>query len=194
MKRLPAALTVLISCSPVLADHNRGFFLGGNASYISNEILVTDRVDEDEVKHPGIELVAGYKFNTWLGVDIRYGDASADRNFSTIQDTTTPNPGNIEYSLDAFQSFYYRPEFTNTEAKLYFLLGYTQIDARVEESALGNDTPVSVTDYSESGLSYGLGVGWFVDTHWNINIEYRMLLDEDENEFSIVTLGADYRF
>lgn len=196
MNKLCIAALVCAFAGTAMADHDRGFFIGAFGAYISNEVLVSDRADQNEVGHPAIELVAGYKFSPWLGVDIRYGDATTERSLSAIPDIANPAAGRFEYRIDSYQSVYYRPEITNREAKLYLLLGYTQLDAQVEEFVAdgGGETRVNVVDYSESGLAYGIGAGWFVDDFFTINAEYRMLLDEDENEFSIITLGADYRF
>lgn len=185
------ALLALILCGNIaFADQNNGFFVGGNAAYISSDTFVEINSEEEkiDVTLSAIELVAGYKYNSWLGIDLRYGSSLSDHDESISADTLISG---FEYSIDSYQSIYYRPEITNKEAKLYFLLGYTTLDATTE--TLRSDGDITV-EYSESGTSYGMGAGWFVGDDLVINVEYRQLLDKEEDEFSIITLGADYRF
>ncbi len=189
--RLTFILLALLWSSFSFCDHERGFFAGGNAAYISTESL-TGGDEESDVDMTAFEVVAGYKYNSWLGIDVRYGTGVTDRETS-VSVSGNANITGAEFGVDGYQSVYYRPEITNNEAKLYFLLGYTTLDASVELLD-ANDDAVSESDFSESGTSYGLGAGWFVGDELVINVEYRQLLDKDEEEFSIITFGADYRF
>ncbi len=184
-------LFAALLCSIAFADHARGPYVGGNAAYTSTKSIVPANANENKIKLPALELVAGYKYNGWLGVDVRYGLGMASRD-----QAFTGNTGHVEYKLDSYQSFYYRPEIVNSEAKLYFLLGYTTIDATTESFTGTGDAATSDGEisYSESGTSYGMGVGWFIGREMVINVEYRQLLDQDAEEFSVVTFGADYRF
>lgn len=186
-----SALLALILCGNIaFADQNNGFFVGGNAAYISSDTFVNTGTEAEkfDITLSAIELVAGYKYNPWLGIDLRYGSSLSDHEDSI--NGAAPIQG-FEYSINSYQSIYYRPEITNREAKLYFLLGYTTLDATTE--TLSSDGDFSV-EYSESGTSYGMGAGWFIGDDLVINVEYRQLLDKEEEEFSIITLGADYRF
>ncbi|MFL0800123.1 MAG: porin family protein [Agarilytica sp.] len=178
---------LLFLCKVAVAEQNKGFFAGGNAAYISSDAYVSDP-DGEKVDTISAELVAGYKYNDWLGIDLRYGLGVNDR-----QEPGANTGETIEYAVDSYQSIYYRPEIINKEAKLYFLIGYTTLDTAAETFDSDN-APVSKVDYSESGTSYGLGAGWFVGDELVINVEYRQLLDKDEDEFSVITFGADYRF
>ncbi len=175
---------LLFLCKLAVADQKKGFFAGGNAAYVSSDAMTAG----DKIDIPSAELVAGYKYNPWVGIDLRYGLGVNDREESGLTAGET-----IEYSVDSYQSIYYRPEITNKEAKLYFLIGYTTLDTTAETFD-SDDTSTAKTDFSESGTSYGLGAGWFVGDELVINVEYRQLLDKDEDEFSVITFGADYRF
>ncbi|MFL0804121.1 MAG: porin family protein [Agarilytica sp.] len=176
---------LLFLCKVAVADQDKGFFVGGNAAYVSSDANVANG---DKVDIPAIELVAGYKYNPWVGIDLRFGQGINERQESGASAGET-----IEYGVDSYQSIYYRPEITNKEAKLYFLIGYTTLDTTAETFD-SDDVSTAETDYSESGTSYGLGAGWFVGNELVINVEYRQLLDKDEDEFSVITFGADYRF
>ncbi len=178
---------LLFLCKVAVADQNKGFFVGGNAAYVSSDANIAG-IDGEKVDIPSAELVAGYKYNPWVGIDLRYGQGVNER-----QEPGAISGETIEYSVDSYQSIYYRPEITNKEAKLYFLIGYTTLDTTAETFD-SDDASTGKTDFSESGTSYGLGAGWFVGDELVINVEYRQLLDKDEDEFSVITFGADYRF
>ncbi|MFL0810090.1 MAG: porin family protein [Agarilytica sp.] len=170
------------------ADHEQGFFVGGNVALVSSDTYAEQNNSDKEVNIPSLELVAGYKYNNWLGLDLRYGNGIA----SQEEDITD---GSVDYSVSSYQSFYYRPEILNKEAKLYFLIGYTSFEASAEATTDdGSGETVVETTFSESGTSYGIGAGWFVGDDLVVNLEYRQLVDTDEETFSVVTFGADYRF
>lgn len=192
MRQLIFLASILLSTT-TLADHERGFFVGANIAYVSSKSLAdSGELDQNKVELPALELVAGYKYNGWLGLDLRFGGGTTNRDFSSESAAIS----RVEYSLDSYQSFYYRPEITNSEAKLYFLIGYSEVDVESEgfTAESGGETSSGKSSFSESGTSYGLGAGWFVNDRVNVNVEYRELLDTDDDEFGVLTLGADFRF
>ena len=178
------AILVLISVVAfhAKADHERGFFVGGTVTYIKGEELPETAGNSDKVEVPGLEIVAGYKYNGLLGADVRYGGGLGDDELGA-----TETGDQVEYSVDSYYAVYYRPELTNPEAKLYGLLGYASVDGTLEIT----DTE---TDFSDSGISVGLGAGWFIDDTLTFNVELRRLIDEDSGAFDIGTMGLDYRF
>ena len=91
-------------------------------------------------------------------------------------------------------SLYYRAELVNEEARLYALLGYSSVDASRQSVNLAEGVEdTQKLDFSEDGFSYGIGIGWFVDINVTMNVEYRILIDTDEQDFDVVTFGFDYR-
>ena len=178
------AILVLLSVMALhaKADHERGFFVGGSAVYIRGEELPDPAGSNDSIDVPGLEIVAGYKYNGLLSADVRYGGGLGD----DALDAATPE-NQVEYNIDSYYAVYYRPELTNPEAKLYGLLGYASIDGTREVTN-------TETDFSDSGISVGLGAGWFIDDTLTFNVELRRLIDEDSGTFDIGTMGLDYRF
>lgn len=169
------------------ADHNRGFYVGSQVGLVDSDPVIGADATRSSLDLPALEMVFGYKYNGLLGLELRYGLGAGER------DLSTPNANeSLEYSIDNIQSIYYRPEITNSESKLYFLIGHSKVNA--VEKFLVDDSVSSETDFSVSGMSYGLGAGWFVNKHVNINIEYLALVDDDDSEFDAVTIGFDYRF
>lgn len=204
MKHFPLALFVLLlSAHFSHADHKRGLFVGGAGSYVTNKTLTDDNVYRNDVDIPTFEFNFGYKFNSLLSIDLRSGRGINTRRLSTVLDPE-PTTGFNEYNIDGYTSYYWRPELINREAKIYALLGYTNLDFIIDkfQNTAGEPTRLEPRDkLSVKGKSYGLGVGWFVNEKLTFNIEYRILIEKDDAvgdgqnfEFTSFTAGFDYRF
>ncbi|WP_086933727.1 porin family protein [Agarilytica rhodophyticola] len=153
------------------------FYVGGGVSFIDAN---TSDASGNDLNFTTLDLVGGYKYNGFLGVDARIGLGISD-------ETSTIAGNEIETSTDYYASIYWRPETVNDRAKIYGLFGFSTISVSVDSAAGDNSN-------SESGLSYGGGVGFVIEESWNLNFEYRMILDDDDNEFSTVSANVDYRF
>lgn len=199
---------------PSWADNNRGFFAGAGLTY-------TEAFDypgvEDPVKVKSVELLAGYKYNNLLGVEVRYGGGYDSKDFDTAippaNDGDEAQIADTEYEIDDYYSIYYKPELINEEARLYGLIGYTSMDRSVKfnngaqntalvASYIANSPTFEPEDEidddgtlsnSTSGFSYGIGVGWFVNKHFNINVEYRILMRKSDERISTAGIYFDYR-
>ncbi|VUD59635.1 hypothetical protein TDB9533_02727 [Thalassocella blandensis] len=166
----------------------QGIFVGANVGYVQNEEMEEFDLADDNVDYRSYELSLGYKFNNWLGVDFRFGNGLSERDFAI-----DGSSNHAELGIDGISSYYYRGEFTNEDARLYILIGQSSVDTTtVIYDDAGNE--VASADDSLSGLSYGLGAGWYYDDNFSINLEYRLLLDDDDAELTTINLGFDYRF
>lgn len=126
------------------------------------------------------EIFGGYKLNSFVGGEMRVGKSSGGSSHFTN-----------------FESIYYRTESSNSVGKTYLLLGYTHADL---ESENGN--------FNFNGISYGAGVGFTISDHFNLNLEYKVLLDGDATHYlnkftrdegidvklSSIAATVDYRF
>jgi len=182
-------LPLLLAGHCALADNSRGFYAGANASMVSSgDLAIAPDIDgSDDIDLGAIELVGGYKYNGYLGVDVRFATGIID---SSLQTTNTIE---TEYSLGSYYSLYYRPEMINTKGRFYGLFGYSSLSvdmANVDED--GNT--LAEDSESKSGFSAGIGAGWFLENNLSINAEYRGLLITDDETVMAVTFGLDYRF
>ena len=120
----------------------------------------------DKPEWTAVEIVGGYKQSPYAGLEARLGAGSSP---------------DLLYG-----GLYYRTESANDTAKTYLLFGYSGASIAVDNEE----------DISLSGLSYGAGVGFPVGDNCNINLEYRMLLDDsgDDINLSAFSLNLDYRF
>lgn len=83
-----------------------------------------------------------------------------------------------------YEALYYRVESANSVGKTYLLAGYSR--AKIEKMTF-------------DGISYGAGVGFVINDRFNLNLEYRMLLNgsdkyKDDIELSSLGITLDYRF
>jgi len=169
---LPATL---LASNATLADNERGFFAGVGASAI-------DADDKNSFGGADLwiaELSAGYKYNSLLGAEVRYGTSlGGDEVFLDGDDTIE-----VDMDINHYQAVYYRAEATNQHGRFYALLGYADLDYRLED-----------TDLSTDGFSWGLGFGWYIAPQWNLNFEYKNLADADTQNFTAISAALDYRF
>lgn len=187
MKISMAAIFMLFSVV-VLADNNQGFYAGAGASVT----MFDDEVVDVDNAH-AFELVGGYKYNAWLGVDLRVGKGISAGESDTYFVGSNEMDGRLKREVDNYYSVYYKPEVINDEAKLYLLIGYTSMDFS-EEIDAADGTRVSSVSGSESGASYGIGVGFIINKQVNFNIEYRTLPDEGSHDPAMASANFDYRF
>ncbi|WP_188150805.1 porin family protein [Teredinibacter waterburyi] len=172
-----ATVGLLAFSSTSFADNRQGFYAGGNWSFIDSN--AADAAGNG-VDFRSLEVVGGYKYRSWAGVEARFGTSLKKETFAT--DLTG---GEVEVGIDHYESLYYRLESANQVAKFYVLLGFSNI-----QTSNGN----SDESGSESGASYGVGIGFVMNENLNLNFEYRDILDEDATTFTAMSIGLDYRF
>jgi opacity protein-like surface antigen len=189
MKKL-CVLALSLIALPVLADNNQGFYLGAGASSLKDYQDGLDNVSRIR----SVELLGGYKYNNALGIELRLGSGkTTGTSTSYVDDDGVVQSGSLERELGSYQSIYYRPELVNDEAKLYALLGYTHVNSSGKTMDSNGVLVRSVHD-SESGYSYGLGIGFVINEHFNINIEYKNICEEISNKPNFASVNVDYRF
>jgi len=178
MRILPFAVVGLLSLPAAALDLDLdGFYAGGNLNYI--DAGVSD-AQNDDTTFRSIEALAGYKYNGWLGGEIRIGIGTSDESYATAT-------GDYEVGIDHHESLYYRAESANDVAKLYGLLGFTSAQTSIDDGTTSSSG-------SESGFSYGAGIGFVASEVVNVNFEYRVLLSKEDYDYSLFSIGFDYRF
>lgn len=182
MKRLLAVVMSLVSVC-AMADNERGFYVGvGMAEFMYDD----ETIDVSNARTA--EILGGYKYNAALGVEVRYGTGVSEG--KSKNDATA---GRLKREIDSYYAVYYKPELINDEAKLYLLLGYMDMDG-TETLHAPDGTATLQADFSQSGASYGIGVGFILNERFNFNVEYRTLPEHRNTETEIVSANFDYRF
>lgn len=189
MKKL-CVIALSLLALPVLADNNRGFYLGAGGATIKDNQDGVDNMSRIRT----IEFFGGYKYNDALGIELRFGNGKTTGTSQFyFDDNGSLQNGSVERDIGSYSSIYYKPELVNDEAKLYALLGYTHVNTSgsVKDAA---GKLVRSSNGSASGYSYGLGVGFVINEHFNINLEYKNLSDEISGKPNLASLNFDYRF
>jgi hypothetical protein len=174
MKKTAAVLALAIAgiSGGASADNLRGWYAGGGVSQFDAGATAGGNT----ILFNTLEGFGGYKYNWYLGGEVRVGTG-----LTTYETTAT------EFSVTHFESAYYRMESSNQVAKLYGLLGFSNV-------AISADPEIAGRSSNESGISYGIGVGFVTGTKTNLNFEYKVLLDTDETNIETLTMNLDYRF
>jgi opacity protein-like surface antigen len=176
MRKLLVCACALLAADVSFADANEGFYSGAAISRWQYKQLAPAA----DARLETFELNAGFWFHPLLSAEVRAGTGLGDREAEV---GTTP----WELNLDYFTSVYWRPEWVNNGAKLYGLVGYSQVQ-------LSADAPTQSIELSDSGLSFGVGVGFTYQPDVKLNVEWKQLVDTDGFEISGFTAGLDYRF
>jgi opacity protein-like surface antigen len=181
---------------PALADNNRGFYAALGATFINNhdnfeQFDVNSSVSAKNIK--AYEISGGYKYNDYLGAEVRYGSGNSSAKGVQFDASHQNVTGRLDVDMGSYKSIYYRPEMVNDEAKLYALLGYTQLDLTItNQDATGK--ALTSTDTSYSGFSYGIGISYGLSDRTNINLEYKNICKELYDNPKATTISFDYRF
>ena len=177
-----ALITLLILTHGVChAQPALELFTGGGLNFIATNL--TDGLEQDDsVTFTGGELQLGFKYNGWAGIEVRTGASFGDAE-------TFISPGvTATTTIDSYTSIYYRLESASEYSRTYLLIGQTTVDT---ESDFSDGT---LTTGSESGLSFGAGIGFLLNSNLNLNIEAKQLLNVDDVRFNSIGLTLDYRF
>lgn len=171
MRFLTLAVLLLATSSAFAGskfDRLDKFYVGGSI----NSIDAKTDVDEDRGFF-STELIVGYKYNGFLGAEIRLGAGSEEDNGSGGSGSFTS------------ASFFWRPETSNSIAKIYGLIGFATVS-------------VPETDLEESGTqtggALGGGFGFTFNEAWNLNFEYRYFINASDFEAKGFSVNVDYRF
>lgn len=188
---------LLLSASLSADDQQRGFYLGAGAALVSEGQRISVDLDDIDRRYRLGNVFAGYKHNSALGLELRYGGGLQTERRDVLFPDETSSAGAVpalaRAAIDDYQSVYYRPELTNEIAKTYLLLGYSQVKTSGSIRD-GQDNLLLEHSESDSGASYGLGIGFVLDRRFNLNFEYLVLLDSRGERLTTTGASIDYRF
>ncbi|WP_086931390.1 porin family protein [Agarilytica rhodophyticola] len=185
MKRFLIAILSIFVVTNVYASKDKGVYVGGGITIIN--VGIQDPFSKD-VNFKAGEIILGYKYNSYLGIEVRGGGSLSDERIALTN--TTRSRDSAESDIENYASVYYRAELSNEIAKLYLLLGQSTISTRVRFE----DGTTPAFEASESGWSYGAGFGLWLDERMNLNFEVKTLVDTENDSFTSVGINADYRF
>jgi len=153
------------------------FYLGAGVNFL--ELTGSENASGSDANFATIEILGGYKYNGFISGEARIGVGTSGE---TLTAELGGDAGQVQAEVDIEYtgSLYWRPETANEIAKIYGLLGFSTVSIKDGDS--------------ESGISYGGGVGFTFQEDWNLNFEYRSIIDKDAFEFTALSANVDYRF
>ena len=184
-KTIISLLFILAYSADAQFDRKQGFFWGVGFGLFDTGIA--DNFDQS-VQFKAVDLHLGYQAYSFLGVDIRYGLAPEAETFGGPIDPETGLETTIESTLDDYTSIFYRAELRNDIAKIYLLLGQTTINV-TNDFANGTSTTGDV-----SGTSWGIGGAIWLNKRWDFTLEFKQLIDDGVDEFTLTSGNLEYRF
>ena len=135
---------------------------------------------------------------------------------------TTGDAFDSEVGINYYASLYFRPEISNDQATLYGLIGVTHMNIAVtrydggfaqttisEVQTNGQSDVLSRTlattelvesfddDLDDTGLSIGIGVGFYLNETTAVNVEWKNFIqgtDDDSFRSNGITVGFDIKF
>lgn len=177
-KLLLAAALSTFACAASADDR---FYAGGNLAIWN----YTEGKQDVKYNVSSLEGVVG--FNVWEYINIEgrlgLGLEGSTETVNSIQDGKLPT----KLTLDNYASVYLKPELKNDTASVYALLGFSSVSASTENAKTERDLSVS-------GLSYGLGMGFFVADTAQVTLEYRTLVQDGDYEFQGYSIGFTLGF
>jgi len=153
-----------------------GFYIGAAYSLLTNETTISNGVN-GEVDYNGFMLQAGYKFNPYIAVEVRYWDGGDEQ-----LDMTHPTNGinTVHSEFDAW-GVYLKPMYPVTEAfDVYALLGWGQ-----------QNTVNHIYTPDDSTFSWGLGGAYAFTDNVSLFIDYVSIYDDTAIENSIDPYGNE---
>ncbi|HEY6527169.1 MAG TPA: porin family protein [Cellvibrionaceae bacterium] len=185
-KLLLAAALSTFACAASADDR---FYAGGNVAFWN----YTEGSQDVEFNVSSVEGVVG--FNVWniINIEGRLGlglEGSTETvSYITNGATNPPQTATLptKLTLDNYASIYIKPELKNDVATFYALLGYTSASASTENTNVERDLDIS-------GLSFGLGMGFYVADDVLVNLEYRKLVQDSDFKFDGFSLGFTIGF
>lgn len=155
-------------------------FFGGGYSYAT-----VDTEAYGEFNLGSLDIAGGMMFNDYLGFDARLG-------FGVKNDEKTVPisvlNAKVKTRISNYYGIYLRPQYQMGAFQAYGLFGYAGADVELEVE----DTDLN--DFgSDSGTSYGVGVGLSPDGSLFINLEYLNMISGKDYDFSGINLRAEFK-
>lgn len=180
MKKTILSSLVILACAPALAFADGDSFGPFHSGYVGTqygEVTYKEDAVPGKFKLSGLVVRIGFDINQYLAVEGRVGGSvKSDSNANMNLDI------DHMYGVYAVGTLHLNPQF-----EVYGAVGNT----RGQASATGGG--VSVTS-SDTGLSYGAGIGWNIDDGATLSIEYMSYMKKSNFDAKAITIGLSDSF
>ena len=204
MKKLAFVALTALSSSALAFEWKPEYYAGGgfatwqySNTLINNNVAINSLRDPTNYSIQSLEGFAGVQLIKYLKVEARagFGMNTGREQVAFINDGGTPDDltddavtlNSIEVEMDYYASIYVRPEVKNEKASLYGLFGVTTMDTTL----ILNDVEGSETS---TGASYGIGAGFVVNEQFDVNIEWKKLINDEDFDMRGGSISFNYNF
>ncbi len=152
---------------------------------------LSDKQTDEAFQSNYVMLKAGIDFNSVLGLEGRYTYGYEDIHYDRGS-----NQSQQSQDLDAKYSniaLYLKARYAIKDFEPYILVGYGE----------SKTTNIRGFDRYEDGLQYGGGIGYHINSHWEVSVDYVRAYDKkgfdgigqlDDLKVDLLTFGVTYHF
>ncbi len=187
MKKTVLFLVLALSSFSLHAAGYKAFF-GGGYSMASIEVdgeVLGAEASTVEFNMSALDMAGGMMLNEFLAIEGRLGLGVANDEKTVAISVLEPK---VKTKLTRYYGLYLRPQYSQERFQVYGLLGLAgaNIEMAIEDTN-------AYDSGEDSGLSYGLGVGFSPEGSLFFNIEYMNMIDSDDYTFSGVNLRVEFK-
>ena len=157
-------------------------------AYLGSTLYETDAdtnsfFGESELHAVGI--LAGYQVNPWFSVEFRYNRGAGDDEQNT--QIFLGQSIQVTQIKDIKSVFGVLAVPTQSDLQPYLLLGYSKVIIDQTDVSVSNNNPTTAGPFpfifassrklNDSGISYGIGAFWEINSKWHLNLEYQQIID-----------------
>lgn len=160
-----------------------GLYVGTGIGFINTN---AEDAFEQDVSFKVGEAFAGVYWR-WIGLETRTGLSLEDEIIDIGEDPDTGEFITAKTQLTDFNTHFLRLQLQNEVARIYALIGHSTV------STTSTFSTGEVTQVTDSGSAYGVGLGMYVNERLFFNIEYKSLFESETLSLPMVGATVDFR-
>ena len=153
--------------------------------YLTTDASTTSRGVRYEAAPTAVRGIFGYDVDPYMAIE---GMALFGADDARVRDNGFANSGD-EVKVGNSLGLYIKPKYKlSNRVELFARVGVVRVKGSVAYASGGSETR------SESGLSYGAGLGLAISKSTSINFDYMQYLNKDDVQINGFTVGLGFKF
>lgn len=181
MKKFVLASALIVSAYAAHAHAQAYAELG----YLTTDASTTSRGERLEAAPTAVRGIFGYDVDPYMAIEgmVLFGADDA-----TVRDNSFGNAGD-EVKVGNSLGVYVRPKYKlSNRVELFARVGVVRLKGSVAYAGGGSESR------TESGLSYGAGLGFAINKSTSVNFDYMQYLNKDDVQINGFTVGLGFKF
>jgi opacity protein-like surface antigen len=174
---------LVLGSAPVLAENDRGLYIGAGVGQFNVEIDDIEDVGETvgsfDSDDTTFKVFAGWRFNQFIGIEVDYIDLGAPED--------TVNDLRVKAEINGIAP-YLIGTIPLGPVELFAKVGYYFYDVKINAESIGT------LDDSSEDLVYGAGVGITLFDHLHARLEYEIIDVSEVDDANALWLSGAWRF